>query len=67
MIFALLAAASTAGYTVWDKYAIGYLDTFLYFAGYTVLLGALVRRRRCCARLAPRFAPRGAGIRRRSR
>ena len=39
MGFALLAAASTAGYTVWDKYAIQSLDTFLYFAGYTVLLG----------------------------
>jgi len=37
--FALLAAAATAGYTVWDKYAIGFLDTYLYFAGYTVLLG----------------------------
>ena len=39
MGFALLAAAATAGYTVWDKYAIGFLDTFLYFAGYTLLLG----------------------------
>lgn len=39
MGFALLAAAATAGYTVWDKYAIGFLDTFLYFSGYTVLLG----------------------------
>lgn len=39
MIFALLAAASTAAYTVWDKYAINSLDTFLYFSGYTVLLG----------------------------
>jgi uncharacterized membrane protein len=39
MGFALLAAASTAGYTVWDKYAIQSIDTFLYFAGYTVLLG----------------------------
>ena len=39
MIFALLAAASTAAYTVWDKYAIGFIDTFLYFAAYTVLLG----------------------------
>ena len=39
ILFALLAAASTAAYTVWDKYAIGYLDTFLYFAGYTILLG----------------------------
>lgn len=37
--FALLAAAATAGYTIWDKYAIGFLDTFLYFAGYTMLLG----------------------------
>lgn len=39
LAFALLAAAATAGYTVWDKYAIQSLDTFLYFAGYTVLLG----------------------------
>lgn len=37
--FALLAAAATAGYTIWDKYAIQFLDTYLYFAGYTVLLG----------------------------
>lgn len=36
--FALLAAAATAGYTVWDKYAVGFLDTFLYFYGYTALL-----------------------------
>ena len=51
MGFALLAAAATAGYTVWDKYAIGFFDTFLYFTGYTVLLGlwfavALARSRR---------------------
>jgi len=39
MGYALLAAAATAGYTIWDKYSIGFLDTFLYFAGYTVLLG----------------------------
>jgi drug/metabolite transporter (DMT)-like permease len=39
MGFALLAAAATAAYTIWDKYAIGFLDTFLYFSGYTVLLG----------------------------
>jgi drug/metabolite transporter (DMT)-like permease len=39
MVFALLAAAATAAYTVWDKYAIGFIDTFLYFAAYTVLLG----------------------------
>ena len=37
--FALLAAVATAGYTVWDKYAIQVHDTFLYFAGYTILLG----------------------------
>jgi drug/metabolite transporter (DMT)-like permease len=57
MIFALIAAAATAGYTVWDKYAIGYLDTFLYFAGYTILLGAwfvadLLRRPRAEVRVA---------------
>jgi drug/metabolite transporter (DMT)-like permease len=39
MGFALLAAAATAAYTVWDKFAIGFLDTFLYFSGYTLLLG----------------------------
>lgn len=39
IVYALLAAASTAGYTIWDKYAIGFLDTFLYFAGYSILLG----------------------------
>jgi uncharacterized membrane protein len=39
MVFALLAAAATAAYTVWDKYAIGFINTFLYFAAYTVLLG----------------------------
>ena len=37
-VLALLAAASTAAYTVWDKYAIGFLDTILYFSGYTILL-----------------------------
>lgn len=46
--FALLAAAATATYTIWDKYAVGFLDTILYFHGYTVLLalwfgGVLVR------------------------
>lgn len=35
---ALLAAASTAAYTIWDKYAVGFLDPFLYFYGYTLLL-----------------------------
>lgn len=38
MVYALLAAAATAAYTVWDKYAVGRLDMVLYFYGYTVLL-----------------------------
>jgi uncharacterized membrane protein len=38
MVFALMAAAATAGYTVWDKYAVGRLDLILYFYGYTLLL-----------------------------
>jgi drug/metabolite transporter (DMT)-like permease len=37
---ALLAGASTAGYTIWDKRSVAQLDAFLYFTGYTVLLGA---------------------------
>jgi uncharacterized membrane protein len=39
MVYALIAAAFTAAYTVWDKFSIGFLDTVLYFAGYTILLG----------------------------
>lgn len=35
---ALAAAAATAGYTIWDKFAVGRLDTLLYFYGYTALL-----------------------------
>ena len=38
MVYALMAAAATAAYTVWDKYAVGRLDMALYFYGYTVLL-----------------------------
>ena len=38
MVYALLAAAATAAYTVWDKYAVGRLDMVLYFYGYTLLL-----------------------------
>jgi drug/metabolite transporter (DMT)-like permease len=38
MAYALVAAAATAGYTVWDKYAVGRLDLILYFYGYTLLL-----------------------------
>jgi drug/metabolite transporter (DMT)-like permease len=37
-VFALLAAAATAGYTIWDKYAIQRFDTTLYFAAYSILL-----------------------------
>lgn len=37
---ALLAALCTAGYTTWDKIAVGFLPPFLYFYGYTVLLAA---------------------------
>jgi drug/metabolite transporter (DMT)-like permease len=36
--FALMAAAATAAYTVWDKYSIARLDLVLYFYGYTLLL-----------------------------
>ena len=48
MAFALMAAAATAAYTIWDKYAVGRFDMVLYFYGYTLLLGiwfavALVR------------------------
>lgn len=37
--FALFAALTAAGYTIWDKYAVGFLDAFLYFYGYTALMG----------------------------
>ena len=36
--YALLAAAATAGYTIWDKYAVGRLNMVFYFYGYTLLL-----------------------------
>ncbi len=38
MVYALLAAAATAAYTVWDKFSVGRLDMVLYFYGYTLLL-----------------------------
>jgi drug/metabolite transporter (DMT)-like permease len=38
MGYALVAAASTAAYTVWDKFAVGRLNMVLYFYGYTLLL-----------------------------
>lgn len=46
--FALMAAAATAAYTIWDKYSVGRFDMILYFYGYTLLLAiwfaiALVR------------------------
>lgn len=37
--FAVLAAFTAAAYTIWDKYAVGFLDAFLYFYGYTALMG----------------------------
>jgi drug/metabolite transporter (DMT)-like permease len=38
MAYALMAAAATAAYTVWDKYSVARLDMVLYFYGYTLLL-----------------------------
>jgi uncharacterized membrane protein len=37
--YAMLAAASTAAYTIWDKRAIGSINTYVYFSGYTILFG----------------------------
>ncbi|MDB4877835.1 MAG: protein of unknown function transrane [Gemmatimonadetes bacterium] len=37
-LFALLAAAAAAGYTVWDKRAVGLLAPFTYFYTYTVFV-----------------------------
>ncbi len=36
---AMLAALAAAGYTVWDKRAVGRLPAFTYFYSYTVLVG----------------------------
>ncbi len=36
--FALLAAAAAAGYTVWDKHAVGAIAPFTYFYAYTALV-----------------------------
>lgn len=38
-LFAALAAAVAAGYTVWDKMAVQVLAPFVYFAAYTALVG----------------------------
>jgi uncharacterized membrane protein len=37
-LFAMLAAAAAAGYTVWDKRAVGVLAPFTYFYTYTALV-----------------------------
>jgi uncharacterized membrane protein len=37
-VLALLAALTTAGYTLWDKYSIGFLPPFLYFYAYTLIV-----------------------------
>ena len=37
IVFALLAALATAGYTVWDKRAVQVLPTFTYFYAYTAV------------------------------
>ncbi|MEO7456754.1 MAG: EamA family transporter [Gemmatimonadaceae bacterium] len=39
--FALIAAAATAGYTVWDKNAVQTLPTFTYFYSYTAMTAVL--------------------------
>jgi drug/metabolite transporter (DMT)-like permease len=49
-LFAMVAAATLAGYTVWDKFVVTTLDPFLYLYGYNVLIAfgylpVLLRRR----------------------
>lgn len=49
IVYALLAALATAGYTVWDKRAVQHLPTFTYFYAYTAVtalfyVAYLVRR-----------------------
>ena len=49
VMFAILAAAATAAYTVWDKRAVNAMPAFLYFYAYTlvvalVYVGFLLRR-----------------------
>ncbi len=38
-MLALLAALTTAGYTLWDKHSISFLPPFVYFYAYTVIVG----------------------------
>ncbi len=37
MLYALLAGIAVACYSLWDKYAVRFLPTFIYFYGYTAL------------------------------
>jgi drug/metabolite transporter (DMT)-like permease len=39
LLFAAVAAATLAGYTVWDKHVVTRLDPFLYLYGYNVVVG----------------------------
>jgi drug/metabolite transporter (DMT)-like permease len=38
--FALAAAVTAAGYTLWDKHAVGAVPPLLYFASYSTIVGA---------------------------
>jgi drug/metabolite transporter (DMT)-like permease len=40
-LFAILAAAAAAGYTIWDKRAVSSIAPFTYFYSYTALVGAV--------------------------
>jgi drug/metabolite transporter (DMT)-like permease len=40
VVLALVAAATLAGYTVWDKFVVASLDPFLYLYGYNVVVAA---------------------------
>jgi drug/metabolite transporter (DMT)-like permease len=40
VVFALLAAAAAAGYTIWDKRSVRLISPFTYFYTYTTLVGA---------------------------
>lgn len=62
VVFAGGAALATACYTIWDKYAVGFLDPFLYFYGYTLLLAlsfgvVIARAERGAVRAAWRRQP----------
>lgn len=38
IVYAIAAGAATAGYTVWDKHAVGRIPAFIYFYAYTALV-----------------------------